>query len=94
MNRIISELEKRIMILDGATGTAIQKYSLTEKDFQGKKGCNEILNITKPDIIKEIHKNYILSGADIIETNTFNCNKISLSEYDIPEKAYELSKRG
>ena len=94
MNKIINELEKRIMVLDGATGTAIQKYNLTEKDFQGKKGCNEILNITRPDIIKEIHKNYILSGADIIETNTFNCNKISLSEYDISEKAYELSKKG
>ena len=86
------ELEKRILVLDGATGTAIQKYELTEKDFLGKKGCNEILNITKPDIIEEIHSRYIESGADIIETNSFNSNKISLSEYGIPEKAYELSK--
>lgn len=80
------ELEKRILVLDGATGTAIQNYELTEKDFLEKKGCNEILNITKPDIIEEIHSRYIESGADIIETNSFNSNRISLSEYDIPEK--------
>lgn len=94
MKDFIQELEKRIMVLDGATGTVIQKYNLTAEDFQGKKGCNEILNFTRPDIIKEIHKNYILSGADIIETNTFNCNKISLSEYGISEKAYTLAKLG
>lgn len=86
------ELKKRILVLDGATGTAIQKYELDIKDFNGKKGCNEILNITRADIIKEIHMNYMKAGADIIETNSFNCNKISLSEYGLSEKAYELSK--
>lgn len=88
----IEELKKRILVLDGATGTAIQKYNLSEKDFLYKKGCNEILNITRPDIIKEIHLNYMKAGADIIETNSFNCNSISLSEYDLSEKAYEFSK--
>ena len=86
------ELEKRILVLDGATGTAIQKYNLSDTDFLGKKGCSEILNITRPDIIKEIHLNYMKAGADIIETNSFNCNSISLSEYNLAEKSYEFSK--
>ncbi|MDU1909859.1 methionine synthase [Fusobacterium sp.] len=91
---MINELKKRILILDGATGTAIQKYNLTEIDFQGKKGCNEILNITRPDIIKEIHTGYIKAGADIIETNSFNCNRISLKDYGIEDMSYTLSKKG
>ena len=89
----IDELNKRILVLDGAMGTAIQKYNLNDEDFLGKKGCNEILNITKPKIIKEIHKKYIDSGADIIETNSFNSNRISLGEYNLSEKAYEFSKK-
>ena len=86
------ELQKRILVLDGATGTAIQKYDLTDEDFLGKKGCNEILNITRPDIIKEIHLKYMKAGADIVETNSFNCNKISMGDYDLTDKVYELSK--
>lgn len=89
---LITELNKRILVLDGATGTAIQKYNLNEKDFLGKIGCNEILNITRGDIIKEIHRKYVEAGADIIETNSFNANKISLADYKIEERAYELAK--
>lgn len=89
---LIIELNKRILVLDGATGTAIQKYNLSEKDFLGKIGCNEILNITRGDIIKEIHRKYVEAGADIIETNSFNANKISLADYKIEERAYELAK--
>lgn len=89
---IKKELEKRILVLDGAMGTAIQEYNLTSEDFLDKKGCNEILNFTRPDIIKDIHHKYIVAGADIIETNSFNCNKISLSEYGFSDKAYELAK--
>ena len=91
---MINELKKRVLVLDGATGTAIQKYNLTEADFQGKKGCNEILNITRPDVIKEIHTKYIEAGADIIETNSFNCNRISLKDYEIEDMSYTLSKKG
>ncbi|AVQ20078.1 methionine synthase [Fusobacterium mortiferum ATCC 9817] len=87
------ELQKRILVLDGAMGTAIQKYNLNSDDYLGKKGCNEILNITRPDIIKDIHLKYIEAGADIIETNSFNCNKISLNEYGFSERAYEIAKR-
>lgn len=90
---IKKELQKRILVLDGAMGTAIQKYNLNSDDYLGKKGCNEILNITRPDIIKDIHLKYIEAGADIIETNSFNCNKISLNEYGFSERAYEIAKR-
>ena len=89
---ILEQLNKKILVLDGATGTAIQKYNLDDKFFLGKKGCNEILNITKPEIIKEIHLKYIEAGADIIETNSFNSNKISLSEYNLGDKSYEFAK--
>lgn len=90
---IKKELQKRILVLDGAMGTAIQKYNLNSDDYLGKKGCNEILNITRPDIIKDIYLKYIEAGADIIETNSFNCNKISLNEYGFSERAYEIAKR-
>lgn len=90
---IKKELQKRILVLDGAMGTAIQKYNLNSDDYLGKKGCNEILNITRPDIIKDIHLKYIEAGTDIIETNSFNCNKISLNEYGFSERAYEIAKR-
>lgn len=90
---IKKELQKRILVLDGAMGTAIQKYNLNSDDYLGKKGCNEILNITRPDIIKDIHLKYIEAGADIIETNSFNCNKLSLNEYGFSERAYEIAKR-
>lgn len=100
-NHILEYLKNKILVLDGATGTAIQSYNLQENDFRGDrfkdhtinlKGCNEILNITKPEIIKEIHKKYIENGADIIETNSFNCNSLSLEDYGIPELSYTLSK--
>lgn len=90
---IKKELQKRILVLDGAMGTAIQKYNLNSDDYLDKKGCNEILNITRPDIIKDIHLKYIEAGTDIIETNSFNCNKISLNEYGFSERAYEIAKR-
>ena len=83
-------LQDRIYILDGATGTALQQFRLTETDFRGKefahhpiplKGNNDVLNITRPDVIRQVHQNYIDAGADIIETNTFNANAISQTEY-------------
>lgn len=79
-------LKERILILDGAMGTMIQRYKLTEADFRGKefadhpgdlKGNNDLLSLTQPQIIQEIHRNYLEAGADIIETNTFNANGIS-----------------
>ena len=91
--KLIEQLNNKILVLDGATGTAIQKYNLEDSCFLGNKGCNEILNITKPEVIKEIHLKYIESGADIIETNSFNSNRISLSEYNLEDRSYEFAKR-
>lgn len=90
--KIEEALKERILVLDGAMGTAIQQYGLTADDFDGKLGCNEVLNRTRPDIIEEIHRQYIEAGADIIETNSFNCNAISLGEYGLGEESYALAK--
>ncbi len=93
-------LEQRILIIDGAMGTMIQRYKLTEADYRGErfkdwpsdlKGNNDLLCLTQPQIIKEIHKQYLGAGADIIETNTFNAQKISLADYHMQEFAYEIN---
>jgi len=90
----------KIIILDGAMGTMIQRYKLEESDFRGNrfahhqsdlKGNNDLLCITRPDIIEEIHYQYLQAGADIIETNTFNAQRISLADYHMEELAYELN---
>ncbi len=100
---ILKDIEKKILILDGAMGTMIQKYSLTEADYHDGpfagyekelKGNNECLNLTRPEIIKQIHKEYIAAGADIIETNTFSANHISQSEYGCENFAYEMAYEG
>ena len=97
------ELEKRILILDGAMGTMIQRYGLGEEDYRNAeldicskelKGNNECLNLTHPDIIREIHNEYIGAGADIIETNTFSANRISQAEYACEDFAYRMAYEG
>ncbi|HZN45390.1 MAG TPA: methionine synthase, partial [Nitrospiraceae bacterium] len=96
-------LRERILILDGAMGTMIQRYKLDEAAFRGErfqqwkkdlKGHNDLLNITQPVIIEEIHRQYLEAGADIIETNTFNSQAISLADYDMESLGYELAKAG
>ena len=96
-------LENKILVLDGAMGTMIQKYGLTEKDYRGEvftscdkelRGNNECLNLTRPGIIKAIHKEYIAAGADIIETNTFSANRISQTEYGCDEFARKMAYEG
>ncbi|AMQ01474.1 Methionine synthase [Pedobacter cryoconitis] len=100
---IREELKKRILIIDGAMGTMIQRYILTEEDFRGArfanhpcdvKGNNDLLNITRPDIIKAIHTEYLKAGTDIIETNTFSTQRISLADYKMEELDYEMSFEG
>jgi 5-methyltetrahydrofolate--homocysteine methyltransferase len=100
---IRKELEKRILVIDGAMGTMIQRYQLTEEDFRGERfrdhqsdlrGNNDLLNITRPDVIKAIHSEYLEAGADIIETNTFSTQRISLADYHLEHLAYELSFEG
>lgn len=94
-------LKHRILVLDGATGTMIQTFGLTEKDFRGDrftdfpknlKGHNDLLCLTKPEVISEIHLAYLQAGADIIETNSFNANAISLADYDMSHLVYEINR--
>ncbi|MFD1774529.1 methionine synthase [Paenibacillus rhizophilus] len=86
-------LEQRILILDGAMGTMIQQVPLTGEDFGGDEldGCNEMLVLTRPEVIRDIHEAYLEAGADLIETNTFGATSVVLAEYDIPQKAREIN---
>ncbi len=93
-------LKERIMVLDGAMGTMIQRHKLEEKDFRGErfkdhayplKGNNDILSITRPDIIKDIHRQYFEAGADIAETNTFSGTRIAQADYHLEDAVYELN---
>ncbi len=97
---IYQELEKRILVLDGAMGTMIQRYKLEEEDYRGDrftdfqgdlKGNNDLLSLTQPQIIREIHEKYLEAGADIIETNTFNANRFSMADYNMEELVYEIN---
>jgi len=100
MKNIKTELKKRILIIDGAMGTMIQRHKLEEEDYRGErfkdwhtdvKGNNDLLSITRPDIIIDIHKQYLEAGADIIETNTFSSTLIAQADYDMQSLAYELN---
>jgi 5-methyltetrahydrofolate--homocysteine methyltransferase len=97
---IRQELEKRILVIDGAMGTMVQRYKLQEADYRGErfkdwpgdvKGNNDLLCLTQPHIITEIHKQYLDAGADIIETNTFSSTAIAMADYDMQSLAYELN---
>ncbi len=94
-------LAERILLFDGAMGTMIQSYRLDEAGFRGEaysdhpsdlKGCNDLLSITQPRIIEEIHLAYLEAGADIIETNTFNATAVSLADYGLQEHAFAVNK--
>ncbi len=93
-------LKQRIVILDGAMGTMIQRYKLTEADYRGErfashhvdvKGNNELLLLTRPDVIREIHEQYLAAGADLIETNTFGATSVAQEDYDMADLAYEMN---
>ncbi|HEX7705568.1 MAG TPA: methionine synthase [Thermoanaerobaculia bacterium] len=94
-------LSSRILVLDGAMGTMIQRYRLEESDFRGERfaghtrdlrGANDLLNLTRPDIVEEIHSAYLEAGADIVETNTFNAQAISLADYGLESHVYEINR--
>ena len=98
-DRIRALLQQRILILDGAMGTMIQRYKLSEADYRGErfkdwpsdlKGNNDLLVLTKPEVIREIHEQYLAAGADILETNTFNGNRLSQADYGLQDYTAEL----
>ena len=100
MSNIYNELQKRILILDGAMGTMLQDYDFSEEDYRGErfkdyptslKGNNDLLSLTQPDAIAEIHRKYFEAGADIVETNTFSGTSIAMADYDMENLVYELN---
>ncbi|WFE54281.1 methionine synthase [Micromonospora sp. WMMD1155] len=91
---LMDVLADRILIADGAMGTMLQAADLTLDDFDGLEGCNEILNVTRPDVVRGVHDAYLAAGADCVETNTFGANLANLAEYDIPQRIRELSAAG
>ncbi len=93
-------IKKKILVLDGAMGTMIQKHRLREEEYRGtkfkdhpkpQKGNNDLLSLTNPEIIRNIHKEYLEAGADIITTNTFNSNRISMADYGMEDQVYNLN---
>ncbi|MFD0993706.1 homocysteine S-methyltransferase family protein [Tenacibaculum geojense] len=97
---IYKEIQKRILVLDGAMGTMLQEYKFTEEDFRGErfkghpsplKGNNDLLSITQPEAVKDVHRKYLAVGADIIETNTFSGTTIAMADYEMEDLVYELN---
>ena len=87
-------LAERVVIADGAMGTMLQASDAAPEDFEGHEGCNEVLNVTRPDIVRDIHRAYLAAGADCVTTNTFGANYANLGEYGITERIGELSEAG
>ncbi|MEW2387970.1 methionine synthase [Streptomyces venezuelae] len=87
-------LATRVVVADGAMGTMLQAQDPTLDDFQQLEGCNEILNVTRPDIVRSVHEEYFAVGVDCVETNTFGANFAALTEYDIADRNFELSEAG
>ena len=103
IERLNKDALNRILVLDGAMGTMIQRHKLSEADYRGERfksfdrevaGNNDLLSLTQAEIIKNIHLAYLKAGADIIETNTFNSTSVSLADYGMEELVYELNKSG
>lgn len=101
VNSLYKALTERILLLDGGFGTMVQQYGLSEEDYRGErfrdwtvalKGCNDLLSLTRPDAVRKIHVKYLEAGADIIETDSFNANAISLADYRLEEYAYEIAR--
>ena len=99
-NLLRTHLEERILLLDGAMGTMIQRHGLTEKDYRGErfadwpsevKGNNDLLCLTQPQIIRAIHEQYLEAGADIVESNSFNATRVSMADYGMEALAYEIN---
>ncbi|RRQ28743.1 methionine synthase [Rhodococcus sp. Eu-32] len=91
---LLDAIRSRVVIGDGAMGTMLQDANLTLDDFLGLEGCNEILNETRPDVLREIHRAYFAAGADAVETNTFGCNLPNLADYDIADRIRDLAEKG
>ena len=97
------EAARRILLLDGGLGTMIQRFGLGEREYRGARfadwrqplrGCNDLLCLTRPEVIRAIHENYLRAGSDIVTTDTFNANALSLAEYGLQDFVYEINRAG
>src|SRR5215472_4831976 len=92
-SRFLQELERRVIIFDGAMGTNVQNYHLGAADYGGERteGCNEYLVITRPDVIEAIHSGFMEAGSDVLETDTFNASRLKLDDYGLGERTCEIN---
>jgi len=91
MSDYLKAVQERVVIFDGAMGTCVQSYNLPLDDFWGKDGYNDILVLSRPDVVKEIHAAYFNVGADVVETNTFSSTRIVMAEYDMQDQVHEVN---
>ncbi|HAZ63241.1 MAG TPA: hypothetical protein DCZ72_06485, partial [Armatimonadetes bacterium] len=91
MSDFLQALSERVLIADGAVGTVLQDHQLAEVDFDGYDGCNEILNLTRPDIVRAIHERYLDVGCDAVETNAFGAGAVVLGEYELADRVHEIN---
>ncbi|HKR49846.1 MAG TPA: methionine synthase [Pseudonocardiaceae bacterium] len=94
LSSLLDVLAQRVVVADGAMGTMLQSIPLSLDDFAGLEGCNEILNVTRPDVVRAVHRGYLEAGADAVESNTFGANLANLAEYDIADRIWELAEAG
>ena len=94
VSSLLDVLTQRVVVADGAMGTMLQSVALTLDDFAGLEGCNEILNVTRPDVVRTVHRGYLEAGADAVESNTFGANLANLAEYGIADRVRELAEAG
>src|SRR5689334_16559306 len=92
--QLLDALAHRVLVADGAMGTMLQAQDLSLDDFEGHEGCNEVLNLTRPDVVRTVHDAYFEVGVDAVETNTFGSNWAALAEYDLTEKIGETAEAG
>ncbi|HEX2563712.1 MAG TPA: homocysteine S-methyltransferase family protein, partial [Acidimicrobiales bacterium] len=93
MTRFLDLVNERVVVYDGATGTNLQELGLTADDFGGPQfeGCTDLLSVTRPDVIAELHESFFRVGSDVVETNSFGAFAVPLNEYGIPDRAHEIS---
>jgi 5-methyltetrahydrofolate--homocysteine methyltransferase len=94
MSALLQALDERVLLCDGAMGSRVQALDLdVERDYWDKENCTEVLNLSRPDIVLDIHKGYFAAGADLVETNSFGGSPLTLSEFDLEDRALEINKR-
>ena len=92
---LLDALRDTVLLCDGAVGTRVLGMPLdVERDFLGKENCTDVLNLSRPDVVRDIHRGYFEAGADMVETNTFGGSPVTLAEFDIADRAYEINKLG